>query len=42
VGTMTMTFSSGDHAMLTYTVNGVTVTKSIERQVFGATAPACR
>jgi hypothetical protein len=42
VGTMTMRFSAGDRATLTYTVNGTSVTKEIERQVFGGTAPACR
>ena len=42
VGTMTLRFSAGDRAVLTYTVNATSVTKNIERQVFGATAPACR
>lgn len=41
-GTMTLRFSAGDRATLAYTLNGVNVTKSIERQVFGATAPVCR
>lgn len=42
VGTMTLTFQSGDRATLSYTYNGVTVGKSIRRMEFGATAPACR
>jgi hypothetical protein len=41
VGTMTLRFSAGDRATLTYTVNGTSVTKSIERQAFGAMAPVC-
>jgi hypothetical protein len=42
VGSMTLRFSAGDRAELTYSVNGTTVTKSIQRQVFEATAPVCR
>jgi hypothetical protein len=42
VGTMTLWFSAGDRATLEYSYNGVTVTKSIERQAFRAAAPACR
>ena len=42
VGAMTIRFSSGDRAALAYSINGTTVTKSIERQAFAATAPACR
>ena len=42
VGTMTLAFANGERGTLTYTFNGATVTKSIERQVFAATAPACR
>ena len=42
VGSMTLRFSAGDCATLTYTYNGVTVTKAIERQAFRAMAPACR
>jgi hypothetical protein len=41
VGTMTFSFSSGDAGTMTYTVDGVTVTKSIERQTFGALRPDC-
>ena len=33
VGTMTFTFTNGNAGTLTYTVNGVSVTKSIQRQV---------
>ena len=42
VGAMTLRFSAGDRGTLTYSVNGASVTKSIERQVFAGTAPACR
>ena len=42
VGTMTLRFSSGDRATLSYSVNGTSLTKPIERQVFGAMAPVCR
>jgi len=42
VGTMNLRFTAGNRATLTYTLNGVQVTKSIERQVFAAAAPACR
>jgi hypothetical protein len=33
VGTMSFTFTNGNAGTLTYSVNGVTVTKSIQRQV---------
>jgi hypothetical protein len=41
VGTMTFAFTSGNAGTLTYTVNGTTVTKSIQRQVFGALRTDC-
>jgi hypothetical protein len=41
VGTMTFAFTSGNAGTLTYTVNGTTVTKSIQRQVFGAQRTDC-
>lgn len=46
VGTMTIDFSSGagwngNAAMLTYTVDGVSVTRPIQRQVFGALKTRC-
>jgi hypothetical protein len=41
VGTMQLRFANGESATLTYTVNGVTVVKSIVRQVFSSPAPAC-
>jgi hypothetical protein len=41
VGTMTFTFS-GDSATLSYVVNGVTVNKFIQKQVFGARAATCQ
>ncbi|MBL0144359.1 MAG: trypsin-like peptidase domain-containing protein [Betaproteobacteria bacterium] len=41
VGSMRVAFSDGDTATLTYSVNGVTVTKSITRQVFGIPATQC-
>ena len=41
VGTMTLSFSSANAGTLTYTFNGVTVTKNITRQVYGARAANC-
>ncbi len=41
VGTMTLTRSNGSSATLTYTVDGVAVTKQIQRQVFGAQQTQC-
>ena len=42
VGSMTLRFSAGDRAVLTYSVSGTAVTKNIQRQVFETTAPVCR
>lgn len=42
VGSMSLVFVSGDHAVLSYTLNGSMVTKTIQRQVFGVRAPACK
>ena len=41
VGTMSFSFEHGNRGTMTYTVNGVTVTKQIQRQVFGALRPSC-
>jgi serine protease len=41
VGTGTLTFTDANDATFTYTVNGITQTKAITRQVFG-TVPTCR
>ena len=41
VGTMSVTFSSSNAAVLNYTVNGTTVRKDIQRQVFGSRAATC-
>ena len=41
VGTMQLRFSDGVHGTLAYTVDGISVTKAIERQVFSAPLPAC-
>jgi hypothetical protein len=41
VGTMRFTFGSGTNGTLTYTVNGISVTKAITRQVYATTFPAC-
>ncbi len=38
---MTVTFSGANSATLTYSVNGVTVSKAIERQVYGTRAANC-
>ena len=40
VGAGTLTFSDGNNGTFTYTVNGITQTKSITRQVFGV-LPTC-
>ncbi|HKU86780.1 MAG TPA: S8 family peptidase [Casimicrobiaceae bacterium] len=40
VGSGTLTFSDADHGTFRYTVNGITQTKPITRQVFGA-LPVC-
>ena len=42
VGTMTFTFQSGAAGTLVYTVDGVTITKTIQRQVFGTLVPVCK
>ena len=41
VGTMTFNFVAGNSGTLTYTVDGIEVTKSIERQTFSAPATEC-
>jgi hypothetical protein len=41
VGTMRLRFTDGDNGTLTYTYNGVTVNKSIQRQVFSTTFSLC-
>ncbi|MBL8510649.1 MAG: hypothetical protein JNM52_03295, partial [Betaproteobacteria bacterium] len=41
VGTMRLTFQGPQNATLTYTINGITVTKQIVRQIF-ATLPTCK
>jgi hypothetical protein len=40
-GTMRFQFTSGIAGILTYTIDGVTVSKSIGRQVFSSPLPAC-
>jgi lysyl endopeptidase len=42
VGTMTVAFSGSNAGTLTYSVNGVNVTKSITKQVYGAAAANCQ
>jgi hypothetical protein len=42
VGTMTLRFSSGNSATLSYSVNGTVVNKSIVRQVFATPMPECK
>ena len=42
VGTATLTFTSGSAGTFNYTVNGVTQTKNITKQVFGSPATVCR
>jgi len=41
VGTATLTFADGNDAMFAYTVNGVSQTKAITRQVFRAPGTVC-
>jgi hypothetical protein len=41
VGTMTFSFSDGATGTMTYTVNGVQVTKKISRFEFAAIKPLC-
>jgi hypothetical protein len=41
VGNMTFTFTDGNTGTLAYTVNGTSVTKSIQRQVFGDLRTDC-
>ena len=41
VGTMTVSFASASSATLSYTVNGIPVSKAITRQVFGSRAANC-
>ncbi|HEX3097569.1 MAG TPA: hypothetical protein VHQ02_07625 [Usitatibacter sp.] len=41
VGNMSFTFTDGNTGTLTYTVNGTSVTKSIQRQVFGNIRTDC-
>jgi lysyl endopeptidase len=41
VGNMSFTFAGGNAATLTYTVNGVSVTKQIQRNVFGMPKTQC-
>ena len=42
VGAVTLEFTSGETARLTYSVNGVNVTKTIQREVFGTVVPLCQ
>ena len=41
VGTMTVSFSGPSDGTITYTVNGVSVTRSITKQVFATPVPTC-
>ncbi len=41
VGTMSFTFTNGNAGTMSYTVNGVTVTKAIQRQTFGTLRTQC-
>jgi hypothetical protein len=42
VGTMTFSFTDGNTATMTYTVNGISVTKPIQRLEFGPIKPQCK
>jgi hypothetical protein len=41
VGTMSLSFTDVDQAILDYTVNGTSVAKTIHRQVYGSRAATC-
>lgn len=41
VGTMSVDFTAGNQGTLSYTINGTSVTKSIERQAFAPLRPEC-
>jgi M6 family metalloprotease-like protein len=41
VGTMRLRFTDGEHGTLTYTYNGIAVTKAITRQTFSTPVPLC-
>lgn len=41
VGSATFAFSDGDNGTFTYTVNGVTQTKAITRQLYASPVPTC-
>ena len=41
VGAMTFAFDNGNAGTMTYTVDGVSVTKSIQRQTFSTPLPVC-
>ena len=42
VGNATITFVDGNHATFAYTVNGITQTKQITRQIFRPPGTACK
>lgn len=42
VGTLTLSFTNGNNATFAYTVNGVTQTKQITRQVFRTPGTVCQ
>jgi hypothetical protein len=42
VGTMTLTFADGNHATFAYTVNGISQTKQITREIFRAPGTVCQ
>ena len=42
VGTMTFQFTSGNAGTLNYTVNGISVTKAIQREVFSTPTTQCQ
>ncbi len=41
VGTMSFSFTDGNDGTLTYSVDGVTVTKAIQRETFAPLRPMC-
>jgi hypothetical protein len=42
VGTVTLTFADGNHASFAYTVNAVSQTKQITREIFRAPGTVCQ
>jgi hypothetical protein len=42
VGTVSLTFTDGNHATFAYTVNGISQAKQITREIFRAPGTVCQ